>query len=175
MCREMAELVMDLARDTAHAARQEWPEPPPANHTPTAPQPRPAQAPRHQTRRTDSDRHEHPSPIVAFTRLVAAFRQIVTLEIQLAAIQQAETDRNARLASNRAFGERHRAEARQTPQPSPTHPHTPKPTATPREIPSLLSTLSQDLGLDLEDPTWPDRLSTRPRPAPETQPTGPPD
>ncbi len=146
MCRELAELGMESARNAAQAARHEWtaqpePAPPPA--------PRPAQSPRPQTQ-SDTPRRETASPSLALARTTHAIRQIIELETRIAAAYRAELDRIADRATTRAY---RAAES----QPKPAAPQ-PRLTAPSREIPSLLANISRDLGIDLEDPTLSSRL-----------------
>ena len=166
MCREMAELGMDIARLAAQAAREEWASPP-------VPRPQSQAAKPPQARRTPrqpglAEPRERPaSPTLAFTRLTHAIRAIIALEARLAAAARQADEQAARHANDRAYLQALQATPKPTqPSPAPAPPRKAAPDANP--VPSLLATLSRDLGIDLEDPTLPDRVAAF------FPPTGPP-
>ena len=177
MCRELAELAMGLARNAAQAAGFEWPANPLAPQPPQAePAPTPHQAATPHTHPDHTPRPETASPNLAFTRLMRGIKQIMALEAAITATQQASIEKAARQASNHAFIESFKTKpAAPQPTPEPSRPEPSPARAHTADPPSLLASISRDLGIDLEDPTLADRLPTFFRPAPQTQPTGPPD
>ncbi len=149
MCRELAELGAEMARNTAQAAREEWhqaqPHPQPAkqaeNPTPKPTRPQPD---------TDAPKRETASPSLAFARITNAVRQVIALEATIAARYKADLDRIADKLAARAY---RAAEAQPTAL-------TPRPTHTPPDpkIPSLLANIGREIGIDLQDPTLATRL-----------------
>ncbi len=161
MCREMAELGLDVARHAAAAARQEWQPPanPPQPETPAAATPaaRPTRA-----TASDSPRAQAPSPSLAVTRLIHAVRCVIALETTISARLQAATERAEQIARDRAYRQAEAASTRPATQPTPA----PARTSTPPGISSLLAKVSQEIGVDLEHPNLPVRHLP--------EPTGPP-
>ncbi len=153
MCREMAELGLEIARHAAQAALR------PAT-TPQTPDPIAEPTPRGPTTPA-AQRHHTLDAAAIFTRLVRAIRQILELEAKLSETQKALADRAAQRASDRAAFHLER---------SPKPAEAPPPAKT-RQIPSLLANISREIGIDLQDPTLADRLPTFLR---QTDPTGPP-
>ncbi len=151
MCRELAELGMEAARNSAQAARHEW-DARPQSPEPVQP-PKPASlTPRPQTQ-SDTPRRETASPSLALARITHAVRQIIELEGRIAAAYRAELDRAADRAATRAY---RAAESQPKPAPTPL----PNQARTPqsREIPSLLANIGREIGIDLQDPTLATRL-----------------
>ena len=164
-CRELAELGLDMAR-SIHAARQAWcatqaarePAPQPA---PT-PEPQPAQA----AAPTHTPRHATANLGAAFARIVRAVESILALEARIAAEQAAIAQAAAEKIATRAYFAAEKAARNPQPAPAPQSrepaPEPPRPTQTRSancpEIPSLLATISREIGIDLQDPTLSSRL-----------------
>ncbi len=153
MCRELAELGLESARNTAQAARQEWEAQPHPQEPAQTALPARARFPRRQTQ-SDAPRRETASPSLALARITHAVRQVIELETRIAAAYRAELDRAADRA---AFSAYRAAEAQARPA---AVRHQAAPAAPDREIPSILANISREIGIDLQDPTLASRLPT---------------
>ena len=160
MCREFAELGLEMARNAAQAAREEWTPPADAPPTPT-PQPKTRTKPA--TPHPDA-RRETASPSLAFARITNAVHRIINLEATLSDRHKAELQAAADAAHARACLARNT----QTPPAAPVPPAPNRSSRKQDDIPSILANISREIGIDLEDPTLASRLPSFHRP------TGPP-
>ncbi len=150
MCREFAELGLEMARSAAQAAREEW--------TPPADAP-PNPAPQTRTRTKPPSPHpdarrETASPSLAFARITNAVQRVMNLEATLSDRHKAELQAAADAAHARACLARNT----QAQPAAPVAPAPHRPTRKQDDIPSILANISREIGIDLEDPTLASRL-----------------